>query len=86
VIGTIRRECLDFLIPLGEKHLRRILRDYVRHYNTGRPHSSLGPGIPDGLTVVPIRSDHSIAPDSIVRSRKVLGGLRNEYWLEKVAA
>jgi len=86
VIGTIRRECLDFLIPLGEKHLRRILRDYVRHYNKGRPHSSLGPGIPDGLTVVPIRSDHSIAPGSIVRSREVLGGLRNEYWLEKVAA
>jgi putative transposase len=86
LIGTIRRECLDFLIPLSEKHLRRILRDYVRHYNEGRPHSSLGPGIPDGLTAVPIRSDHSIAPGFIVRSRKVLGGLRNEYWLEKPAA
>jgi hypothetical protein len=86
LIGTIRRECLDFLIPLSEKHLRRTLRDYVRHYNEGRPHSSLGPGIPDGLTAVPIRSDHSIGPGSIVRSRKVLGGLRNEYWLEKVAA
>ena len=47
LIGTIRRECLDFLIPLGEGHLRRILREWVGHYNRGRPHSSLGPGIPE---------------------------------------
>ena len=47
LVGTIRRECLDFLIPLSEAHLRRILREYVRHYNRGRPHSSLGPGIPE---------------------------------------
>jgi transposase InsO family protein len=86
LIGTIRRECLDLVIPLGEKHVRRILSDYIRHYNEGRPHSSLGPGIPDGVRPVPIRSDHSIAPDSIVRSRKVLGGLRHEYWLENIAA
>jgi transposase InsO family protein len=46
LIGTIRRECLDFMIPLNEKHLRRLLSEWVRHYNTGRPHSSLGPGIP----------------------------------------
>ena len=47
LVGTIRRECLDFLIPVGEAHLKRILREYVRHYNRGRPHSSLGPGIPE---------------------------------------
>jgi transposase InsO family protein len=47
LIGTIRRECLDFLIPLGERHLRRILKEWVTHYNQGRPHSSLGPGIPN---------------------------------------
>ncbi|HSU31305.1 MAG TPA: transposase [Bryobacteraceae bacterium] len=85
LIGTIRRECLDLMIPFGEKHVRRILRDYVRHYNEGRPHSSLGPGIPDGVRPVPISSDHSIALGSIVRSRKVLGGLRHEYWLENIA-
>ena len=43
---AIRRECLDFMIPLGEKHLRRILAERVTHYNRGRPHLSLGPGIP----------------------------------------
>jgi transposase InsO family protein len=44
VIGTIRRECLDFMIPASERHVRAILREWVRHYNRGRPHSSLGPG------------------------------------------
>ena len=47
LIGTIRRECLDWLIPLNERHLRRILREWVTHYNRGRPHASLGPGIPE---------------------------------------
>ena len=43
VIGTIRRECLDWMIPLSERHLRSILKSWVEHYNRGRPHSSLGP-------------------------------------------
>ena len=45
LVGTIRRECLDFVIPLNERHLRRILKQWVAHYNRGRPHASLGPGI-----------------------------------------
>jgi transposase InsO family protein len=48
VIGTIRRECLDFVIPMNERHLRAVLRDWCAHYNRGRPHASLGPGIPEG--------------------------------------
>jgi transposase InsO family protein len=47
LVGTVRRECLDFLIPLNERHLRRHFKEWVSHYNAGRPHSSLGPGIPD---------------------------------------
>jgi Integrase core domain len=43
----VRRECLDFMIPLGEKHLSKILAEWIRHYNQGRPHSSLGPEIPE---------------------------------------
>ena len=46
VIGTIRRDCLDFMIPLNERHLYRILKEWMTHYNEGRPHKSLGPGIP----------------------------------------
>src|SRR5450631_330334 len=56
VIGTIRRECLDWLMPLSEAHLRSILKSWVEHYNRSRPHSSLGPGIPDPpqeLAVIP---------------------------------
>jgi transposase InsO family protein len=47
VIGTLRRECLDFVIPLGDRHLYRILKEWVTHYNQGRPHMSLGPGLPE---------------------------------------
>ncbi|RZL88146.1 MAG: hypothetical protein EOP82_24045 [Variovorax sp.] len=46
VIGTIRRECLDWVIPLSEPHLRSILHEWVSHYNGGHPHSALGPGVP----------------------------------------
>jgi putative transposase len=35
LVGTMRRECLDWVIPLNEKHLRRILREWVTHYNRG---------------------------------------------------
>ncbi len=47
LIGTARRECLDWMIVVGERHVRRVLAEWVRHYNGGRPHSALGPGIPD---------------------------------------
>ena len=50
LIGTMRRECLDWLIPIHEGHLRWILREWVTHDNRGRPHSSLGAGIPDPLS------------------------------------
>jgi transposase InsO family protein len=49
LIGSMRRECLDWLIPVHEGHLRWSLRDWVIHYNRGRPRTSLGPGIPDPL-------------------------------------
>ena len=38
LIGTVRRECLDFIIPLNERHLRGTLRPWIAHYNQGRPH------------------------------------------------
>jgi putative transposase len=47
VIGTIRRECLDWLILLSEWHLRSILNSWIPHYNRARPHMALGPGVPD---------------------------------------
>ena len=64
LIGTIRRECLDWLIPFHERHLCAILRAWVSHYNRGRPHTRLGPGIPE-----PSRSSRS--PPAIVFPRTV---------------
>jgi hypothetical protein len=46
-IGSARRECLDFIIPINEEHIRQTLKAWVGHYNRARPHSSLGPGMPD---------------------------------------
>jgi hypothetical protein len=44
--GTLRRECLDFVIPLNESHLRLTVKKCQVHYNRGRPHSSLGSWLP----------------------------------------
>ena len=53
LIGTMRREFLDFVIPLGERHLRSLLKEWIAHYNQSRPHSSLGPGIPEPSNPMP---------------------------------
>jgi len=83
VIGTIRRECLDWLIPLSESHLRSILKAWVGHYNHGRPHMALGPGVPDPPSeAVPFATQptrHRIGERLRVRARSVLGGLHHEY-------
>ena len=47
LIGTLRRECLDWIIPQSEGHLSKVLASWMAHYNRRRPHSALGPGIPD---------------------------------------
>jgi len=88
LVGTMRRECLDFLIPLSEKHLRAILKVWVEHYNRGRPHMSLGPGIPDvpELPSASGRPRHHLPKDTLIVARSVLGGLHHEYDWEKMAA
>jgi putative transposase len=58
VIGTIRRECLDYLIPLSERHLKHILREFITHYNRGRPHSALAPGFPEPIQAPVPTSGH----------------------------
>jgi transposase InsO family protein len=85
VIGTIRRECLDWMIPLSKSHLRAILREWVTHYNTGRVHSRLGPGVPDPppgtVVLAKSKSRHRLAENALVRSKSILSGLHHEYWL-----
>jgi len=52
VIGSIRRECLNHVVVLGERHLHRILPEYVSYYHTARTHLSLGKDAPDYRPVV----------------------------------
>ena len=83
VIGTIRRECLDWMIPMSEAHLRSILREWVTHYNGGRPHSALGPGVLDPphkpARIPKSESRHRLAAGVLVLAKSVLGGLHHEY-------
>jgi putative transposase len=86
--GTLRRECLDFLIPFNERHLKFVLKTWIGHFNHARPHMSLGPGIPAALHP-PARENahrHHTPSGHAVRRAAILGGLHHEYWLEKVAA
>ena len=73
VIGTLRRECLDHMIVLNERHPLQVLSEYVEHYNRKRPHRALALDSPDG------RSPPPIPKSGRVVSRSVLGGLPHEY-------
>ena len=53
LIGSIRRECLDHLIVINERQLRRILREYFAYYNEVRPHQSLDRNAPMAREVEP---------------------------------
>jgi putative transposase len=91
LIGTLRRECLDWIIPLSEGHLTKVLASWMGHYNRGRPHSSLGPGIPDPRLVdLPVKPcGHRLPLGHLghrVVSRPILGGLHHEYRVQRLAA
>jgi transposase InsO family protein len=87
-IGSARRECLDFIIPISEAHIRQTLKCWVEHYNRARPHSSLGPGTPDPSSPkAELQAQrHCIPKDYRVAVTPILGGLHHEYRLEKIAA
>ena len=74
--GTLRRELLDRLLIVNEHHLRRVLTEYLRHYNTARPHRALGqlaPAQAGGRRPQINLAEHRI------RRRQVLDGLTYEY-------
>jgi transposase InsO family protein len=70
LIGSIRRECVDHIIVLGEAHLRRILKFYARYYNSVRTHRSSDKDAP---------SFRPIQQIGIIRSHPILGGLHHHY-------
>lgn len=73
-LGSVRRECLDHVIALGEEQLRRVLREYVAYCNTARPHQGIGQAIPGAAGPPP----PSPPPVPIV-SIPVPGGLHHDY-------
>ena len=72
-VRTLRRECLDHVLILGEQHLRHVPAEYARHYNPHRPHQS--------LQQEPPQTQPSNAVDITARIERgqVLGGLISEY-------
>ena len=89
LIGTLRRECVDFLIPLTADHLRRLLTAWMQHYNANRPHMSLGPGIPQPPPSLPVPRQvhrHHLPEHLRVVAHPILGGLHHAYALEKQGA
>ena len=72
VIGTIRRECLDHVIILDERHLRRILGSYLDYDHGSRTHLSLGKDTPDGRPVQPAGCGRVVSSPQV-------GGLHHRY-------
>jgi hypothetical protein len=70
LIGSIRRECVDHIIVLGEAHLRRILRCYARYNNEIRTHRALNKDAPRSRAVQQV---------GIIKSHAILGGLHHQY-------
>ena len=70
LIGSIRRECVDHIIVLGEMHLRRILKSYADYYNGVRTHRSLNKDAP---------VSRPVQRTGVIRSRAMLGGLHHRY-------
>jgi putative transposase len=76
IIGTLRRELLDRLLIVSEYHLRRVLAEYLRHYNAARPHRALGQLAPAQAHTRPPEINLT---EHRIRRRQVLSGLTHEY-------
>jgi transposase InsO family protein len=70
LIGSIRRDCLDHVIVLGEAHLRQILKSYAHYYNETRTHLALGKDAP---------VSRPVQRTGVISSRAILGGLHHHY-------
>ena len=73
-VGTARRECLDWLLIRNERHLERVLTEFVEHYNAARPHRGID-------LEVPIANVFDRAPGGFVQIQRIdrLGGVLREY-------
>lgn len=72
LIGSVRRDCLDHVVVLGERHLRRILAAYFTYYHRARTHLSLDKDAPDSRPIAPPGS-------GMIGSVPEVGGLHHRY-------
>jgi hypothetical protein len=70
LIGSIRRECIDHVIVVGERHLRHVLLSYMKYYNEARTHLSLNMDAP---------APRAVEPAGHILCRPLLGGLHHQY-------
>ncbi len=77
-VGTVRRDCLDWILIVSRRQLEQVLRVYVDHYNSHRPHRALGLTPPTPERRLRLVSSH---PPDHLRRRDRLGGLVHEYAL-----
>jgi transposase InsO family protein len=73
-VRSVREECLDRLIILNERHLHRVLNEYITYYNARRPHQGIDQDSPLGLK--------SVTAEGPILYRKVLGGIIRDYYRE----
>src|SRR3954453_12705350 len=73
-IGSCRREMLDHIIPLNERHLRRLLREYASYHNDDRIHDALNKDAPNERPV-----EQRLSPAASILSQPRLGGLHHRY-------
>ena len=74
-LGSVRRECLDHVLLLSDRHLRRVMVEYVRYFNRARPHQGLGQQVPNS----PHPAGASPSATGPVVAVTVLGRLHHEY-------
>lgn len=89
LIGTLRRELLDWIIPLAQTQLLTLVREWATHYNRERPHMALDLRFPEPLPELPVPlldHRHRLPLGSRVVASPVAGGLHHEYCLERDAA
>jgi putative transposase len=72
-VGTVRRECTDRMLILGQRHLTTALAEYTRHYNDHRPHRALNQQPPHPIRMTPC------TPAVKIHRHPILHGLINEY-------
>ena len=77
MIGTLRCELFDRLLIVNERHLRRVLTEYLQHYNIARPHRALGQLAPAQADTGPPKPIN--LAEYQIRRKQVLGGLIHEY-------